>query len=302
MKNQSHVLIRNTILAIFSLLLLYVATPAIAAPARVAVLPFDINAEKDMTFLREGILDMLGSRLAWPDKVKVISENETKAALASVEGFDGESRALLVGGGVGIPPMVFLAERLAADTATPWQPLVLMGSEVPFPFDLVDAGSHFHLPSAASSALSEMEALGVPSRLASRAGLAGCYRFFVVVEQPERVTVATAAEPAAARLAPGGLHGGRQLGVAGLEGGNGIGDMNVRNVFGDVDVVVNAHELLDVPAHVLQALGNLRPDGGKITAGRCVGDRVFAGLPGHLRSRRDREHRLHGKHVIEARR
>ncbi|MGD9257166.1 MAG: dihydroorotate dehydrogenase electron transfer subunit [Gammaproteobacteria bacterium] len=88
-------------------------------------------------------------------------------------------RALLVGGGVGIPPMVFLAERLAADTATPWQPLVLMGSEVPFPFDLVDAGSHFHLPSAASSALSEMEALGVPSRLASRAGLAGCYDGFV---------------------------------------------------------------------------------------------------------------------------
>ena len=39
--------------------------------------------------------------------------------------------------------------------------------------------------------------------------------------------------------------------VAGLEGGNGIGDMNVRNVFGDVDVVVNAHELLDVPAHVI---------------------------------------------------
>ena len=88
-------------------------------------------------------------------------------------------RALLVGGGVGIPPMVFLAERLAADTTTPWQPLVLMGSEVPFPFDLVDAGSHVHLPSAASSALAEMEASGVPSRLASRAGLAGCYDGFV---------------------------------------------------------------------------------------------------------------------------
>ncbi len=88
-------------------------------------------------------------------------------------------RTLLVGGGVGIPPMVFLAERLAADTTTPWQPLVLMGSEVPFPFDLVNAGSHLHLPPAASSALSEMEALGVPSRLASRAGLAGCYDDFV---------------------------------------------------------------------------------------------------------------------------
>ena len=74
------------------------AAPVLAAPARVAILPFDVNAEKDMTFLQEGIMDMLGSRLAWRDKVEVISENETKAALATVEGFDGESRALLVGG------------------------------------------------------------------------------------------------------------------------------------------------------------------------------------------------------------
>ena len=43
-------------------------------------------------------------------------------------------RVLAIGGGVGIPPMVFLAERLprAADGA--WKPLVLMGSELPFPF------------------------------------------------------------------------------------------------------------------------------------------------------------------------
>jgi TolB-like protein len=86
------------LLIIFTLLLFVSMSPAIAAPARVAILPFDINAEKDMTFLQEGIMDMLGSRLAWQDKVEVISKNETKAALASVEGFGGESRALLVGG------------------------------------------------------------------------------------------------------------------------------------------------------------------------------------------------------------
>jgi len=43
-------------------------------------------------------------------------------------------RALLIGGGVGIPPMVFLADRLRARTDAAWQPLVLMGSEIPFPF------------------------------------------------------------------------------------------------------------------------------------------------------------------------
>ena len=41
-------------------------------------------------------------------------------------------RVLAIGGGVGIPPMVFLAEHWLAPAA--WKPLVLMGSELPFPF------------------------------------------------------------------------------------------------------------------------------------------------------------------------
>src|SRR6185312_8415346 len=40
-------------------------------------------------------------------------------------------RTLLIGGGVGIPPMVFLADSLRGSA---WKPLVLMGSEIPFPF------------------------------------------------------------------------------------------------------------------------------------------------------------------------
>jgi len=44
-------------------------------------------------------------------------------------------RTLLIGGGVGIPPMVFLAESLKQRQAEArWQPLVLMGSEIEFPF------------------------------------------------------------------------------------------------------------------------------------------------------------------------
>ena len=76
---------------------------------------------------------------------------------------------LLLGGGVGIPPIVFLAERLAAS-----RPVVLMGSEVPFPFDLRPSS----IPEAglpAGAALGCLEAAGVPSRTASRAGLRGCF-------------------------------------------------------------------------------------------------------------------------------
>ena len=42
-------------------------------------------------------------------------------------------RALLLGGGVGMPPMIFLAEHLKG--LGNYQPLVLLGSEVPIPFD-----------------------------------------------------------------------------------------------------------------------------------------------------------------------
>ncbi|MBX3704141.1 MAG: dihydroorotate dehydrogenase electron transfer subunit [Steroidobacteraceae bacterium] len=88
-------------------------------------------------------------------------------------------RALMVGGGVGIPPLVFLAEALAAQGGT-WQPLVLMGSELPFPFATTPSRTAVPgMPADATHAMSQLEAIGVPSRLASLAGLAGCHRGYV---------------------------------------------------------------------------------------------------------------------------
>ena len=89
-------------------------------------------------------------------------------------------RCLLLGGGVGIPPMVFLADRLRRETAQAWQPLVLMGSELPFPFDLTRARSSGHeLPASASHGLALLEDWGVPSRLTSLQGYDGCFQGYV---------------------------------------------------------------------------------------------------------------------------
>ena len=77
---------------------------------------------------------------------------------------------LLLGGGVGIPPILFLAERLVAS-----RPVVLMGSEVPFPFDLRRWSSIPEAGLPAGPALGCLEAAGIPSRAASRAGLPGCF-------------------------------------------------------------------------------------------------------------------------------
>ena len=87
-------------------------------------------------------------------------------------------RALLIGGGVGIPPMVFLAERLKEDRA--YKPLVLMGSEVPFPFRTrPSANVVAGMPAGTLACMPLLEEWGVPSRLASRADFAGCYSGFV---------------------------------------------------------------------------------------------------------------------------
>ena len=86
---------------------------------------------------------------------------------------------LLIGGGVGIPPMVFLAEHLKDDQRD-WQPLVLMGSEIPFPFELVESsiGTPW-LEADVSATMPLAESWGIPARLASLAGFDGTYRGYV---------------------------------------------------------------------------------------------------------------------------
>ena len=86
-------------------------------------------------------------------------------------------RLLAIGGGVGIPPMVFLAETLVGG---PIDPVVLMGSEVPFPFESQQSpGSLPGIPPLADGVVPELEALGIPSRLASNAELPHAFLGFV---------------------------------------------------------------------------------------------------------------------------
>jgi dihydroorotate dehydrogenase electron transfer subunit len=87
-------------------------------------------------------------------------------------------RTLLLGGGVGIPPMIFLADTLRADTL--WKPVVLMGSEVPFPFTA--RPSRFLLPGMPDAVIGAMPLLedwNIPSRLASMQGYPGCYQGYI---------------------------------------------------------------------------------------------------------------------------
>ena len=88
-------------------------------------------------------------------------------------------QCLLLGGGVGIPPMVFMAEMLA-NAGESWKPMLFMGSEVPFPFELGKPSVEFAgVPESATATMPFADSLGVPTRLASAAGINGAYQGFV---------------------------------------------------------------------------------------------------------------------------
>ena len=91
---------------------------------------------------------------------------------------DNTTHPLLLGGGVGIPPMIFMAETLKAKSGL--QPLVIMGSEIPFPFPT--RPSRILVPDMPKGVIAAMPLLddwGIASRLTSLQGYPGCYTGFV---------------------------------------------------------------------------------------------------------------------------
>lgn len=91
----------------------------------------------------------------------------------------GRKRPLLIGGGVGIPPMVYLADVLK-DSTTTYSPLAVLGSEIPFPFDLVESSLPVEgVDADVCSTMPLLESFGLPTRLASLSGFDGCFRGYV---------------------------------------------------------------------------------------------------------------------------
>ena len=101
-------------------------------------------------------------------------------------------RRLLIGEGAGIGPTLFLAEQMCAASQAaspappapaasltppgPWRPLVLLGSDIPFPFRprpsvIVVPG----IPTGVIACMPLLEEWGIASRLASTADLPGCF-------------------------------------------------------------------------------------------------------------------------------
>jgi TolB-like protein len=95
-------------LVAFSILICLCAGSLWAGEAsRVAIVPFKINADRDLAFLRDGIVDMLTTRLSWEDKVVVIEKEVTKNASSTVAGTLNEKVARQIGTDLGADFVLF---------------------------------------------------------------------------------------------------------------------------------------------------------------------------------------------------
>lgn len=90
-----------------------------------------------------------------------------------------KKRPLLIGGGVGIPPIIFLAEHIKNVKGV--EPFVIMGSEIPFPFQLTPSKITLEeqLSPSVNACMPLLDNMGIPSRLASLQDYSGCFKGYV---------------------------------------------------------------------------------------------------------------------------
>jgi hypothetical protein len=82
---------------LFCILLGGVGQWAFGTQKRVAIIPFTMNADRDLSFLQKGIMDMLASRLAWKGEVDIVPAEQVKEAAAAEDGPLTQEKALALG-------------------------------------------------------------------------------------------------------------------------------------------------------------------------------------------------------------
>ena len=144
-----------------------------------------LSLRRPLSFLgadrKDGMIDILYKVLG--SGTQALSQQRIGTLLSALgpigNGFyaKADTRTLLIGGGVGIPPIVFLAERLVARGACHFPPMVMMGTEVVFPF--AHRTSVLEVTEVAftkaNQAMIALEQQGIANRLASCQGYEGFF-------------------------------------------------------------------------------------------------------------------------------
>ena len=114
------------------------------------------------------------SQLKKGDEIKIMGPIGNGFAIPS-----GKKSAILIGGGVGIPPVLFMGEEIKKINGG-IDLVAFFGSEIPFPFETCD--SNLDMPGtdlSVNKTIDDMEKLSIPCRLSSQAGYEGCHLGYV---------------------------------------------------------------------------------------------------------------------------
>ncbi|MBW2608823.1 MAG: VCBS repeat-containing protein [Deltaproteobacteria bacterium] len=100
---MKHNNIRVLSVIIITLLFVFVKAPVSIAddPKKVAILPFNMNADRDLTFLQEGIMDMIRVRLSWKGKVELLEKGVVKREAGRFKGSLDKDKGLTIGKALG---------------------------------------------------------------------------------------------------------------------------------------------------------------------------------------------------------
>jgi TolB-like protein len=140
--------------AVLSVLLLALSTSVFAAAKTVAIVPFKVNAEKDMNFLRDGVYDMLSSRLSKEGEVEVLTRQTVEKALPATAGSLTEAAGRELG------------RKLAADFVL-FGSLTVLGNSISMDSKMVDVAgakpalSFFEQSDDAGGIISKVNAMAV---------------------------------------------------------------------------------------------------------------------------------------------
>jgi TolB-like protein len=107
MKNRTHHLYTIVLGGLVWLLLLHVTYSLAETPSKIVIVPFKINAAEKFSFLREGLTDMLTSRLAWQGKMVVVDKHKTQEGLKGISDDIDEKKARDIGKKLGAHYVLF---------------------------------------------------------------------------------------------------------------------------------------------------------------------------------------------------
>ena len=89
-----------------------------AEPARVLIIPFDVNAQQRFDFLSEGTYDMLSTRMAIADKTVLVDRRELEEQLVTITGPIDEAQALRIASELQATYLLYGSLTLFGDTVS----------------------------------------------------------------------------------------------------------------------------------------------------------------------------------------